>query len=162
MTSKSVVRIAGPDDYAECWRLMLASHRENGLFPMNGEKVDWFLRRFLFPDLIPPEDMGIRGVIGVIGEVGELEGMCGLVVADIWYTTEKHLADFLVYVDPEHRASEHGNAMIKWMKKQSDLIGIPLLSGVVSNKRTEAKCRMFRRAMPKIGEYFLYSNRTTH
>lgn len=141
---------------------MLQSHKENGLFAMNGEKVDWFLRRFLFPEAIPPEDTGIRGVIGVIGDTGELEALCGMAVSDIWYTTEKHLADFLVYVDPEHRASEHGTALVQWMKKQSDIIGLPLLSGVVSNKRTEAKCRMFRRMMPKIGEYFLYTSRTTH
>lgn len=160
MPCQSIVRIAGPQDYQECFRLFLQAHRENGLFILAPDKIQWYLTRFLRPDLIPEDDPGVRGIIGVIGEEGSLEAMCGICISDIWYTHEKHLADFLVFVDPEARASDHAQALVTWMKRQSDIIGLPLMSGVVATKRTEAKCRMYKRMMPKIGEYFLYSGVT--
>ena len=35
MTCPSIVRVATPDDYQECWRLFLQGHRENGLFTLS-------------------------------------------------------------------------------------------------------------------------------
>ncbi len=156
MASESKVRIAGVADYQEIWRMFLQSHNENGLFRLSPQKVEWLICRILAPQFIPPEDTGPRGVIGVIGKVGALEAICGICISDIWYTDEKHLSDFLVFVDPEFRKSDHATALVNWMKQQSDIIGLPFISGVVSNHRTEAKCRMYRRMMPKIGEYFFY------
>ena len=162
MACESIVRVADVRDRAEVWRLFLHSHQDNGLFSLAPEKVDVFLNRLLMPELIPDDDTGVRGVIGVIGPVGELEALCGICISDVWYTSEKHLADFLVFVDPANRASDHASALLHWMKLQSDLIGLPLLSGVVSSKRTEAKCRLFKRMFPKVGEYYLYSKQTSH
>lgn len=156
MPSNSVVRIAGPDDFQECFRLFLQAHKDNGLFILAPDKIQWFLHRFLNPNLIAEDDPGIRGIIGVIGPPGALEAVCGICISDLWYTHEKHLADFLVFVDPEARHSDHAQALLAWMKRQSDLIGLPLMSGVVSTKRTEAKCRLYKRTLPKIGEYYFY------
>ena len=103
MACESIVRVADGRDYQECWRLMLQSHKENGLFPLSPQKVDWYLRRFLFSEEIPPDDTGFRGVLGVIGSSESLEGLCGVCISDIWYTETKHLADFVLFVDPEHR-----------------------------------------------------------
>lgn len=160
MPCDSIVRIATIRDYQEALRLFLQSHKENGLFTLSPKKMQWFLNRFLMPETIHPEDTGIRGVIGVIGQEGSLEALCGLCISDLWYTEDKHLADFLVFVDPEFRASNHAKSLVNWMKKQSDIIGLPLMSGIVSTVRTEAKCRMFRRLIPKVGEYFLYNSQS--
>lgn len=156
MVSESVVRIAGPGDFQECFRLFLQAHKDNGLFILAPDKIQWFLQRFLMPHMIPEDDPGIRGIVGVIGEEGSLEAVCGICISDLWYTHEKHLADFLVFVDPESRSSTHAQALIAWMKKQADIIGLPLMSGIVSNKRTEAKCRLYKRSLPKVGEYYFY------
>lgn len=151
-----IVRAATMKDYQECLRLFLQSHQENGLFSLAPDKLHWMLSRFLMPEAIPEDDPGLRGIIGVIGKEGSLEALCGLCISDLWYSHEKHLADFLVFVDHEYRATNHAKTLIGWMKAQSDYIGLPLMSGVVANHRTEAKCRLFRRMSPKVGELFLY------
>ena len=39
---------------------------------------------------------------------------------------------------------------------QVEITQIPLMTGIISNIRTEAKCRLYRRMMPKIGEFFYF------
>lgn len=156
MTCPSIVRIAKPDDAQEVWRLFLQGHKENGLFSLAPEKVQWFMNRALFPHLIPANDTGPRGVIGVIGPVGALEGLVFVTIGEYWYSHQKHIEEFIVYVDPECRKSNHAHALIDWMKEQVEVTGLPLMTGVISNDRTEAKCRLYRRMLPKVGEFFLY------
>lgn len=154
MTSPSTVRLAVFADLSEVWRLFLQAHSENGLFKLSPEKVQWFLTRVLCPDLIPIGDNGPRGVIGVIGPIGSLEGIVFLTIGTYWYSNDMHLEEYLIYTDPKHRKSHHVQALIQWMKDQVESTGIPLLTGIVSNHRTEAKCRLYRRMLPKVGEFF--------
>ena len=156
MTCPSVVRVARPEDRQEIWRLFLQGHHENGQFTLAPEKVDWFINRALWPELIPPWDVGTRGVIGVIGDVGALEAVAFVTIGTFWYSHDKHLEEFLVYVDPEARRSFHARALIKWMKHQSEKTGLPLFTGVVSNARTEEKVNLYGRLLPKVGAFFLF------
>lgn len=157
MPCPSIVRIAGPADRQEIWRLFLQGHRENGQFSLAPEKVDYFLSRALHPDQVPAWDTGPRGVVGVIGSVGELEALVFVTIGTFWYSHERHLEEFIVYVDPECRRSYHARALISWMKQQSDRTGLPLLTGVVSNLRTQAKVDLYSRMLPKVGAFFLYT-----
>src|SRR4051812_23870001 len=101
MTCPSVVRIAQPADHTEVWRLFLQGYRENGMFTLAPEKVDFLIMRALHPDSIPPWDTGPRGAIGVIGNVGSLEGVALVMLDTYWYSHDRHLGEYLVYVDPE-------------------------------------------------------------
>ena len=157
MPAPSIVRAATPDDYQEIWRLFLQGHNENGLFSLSPFKVQWFMNRALFPQNIPVGDTGTRGVIGVIGPTKALEALVFVTIGEYWYSDDKHIEEFLVYVDPEYRKSDHADALIQWMKDQSEGTGLPLMTGIVSNHRTEAKCRLYRRALPKMGEFFYYA-----
>lgn len=156
MTTDSLVRSALPSDYTEIWRLFLQGHKENGLFSLAPDKVQWFMQRVLAPETISAGDLGPRGVIGVIGKVENLEALVFVTIGSYWYSHDKHLEEFIVYVDPEHRRSNHANALVQWMKDQVELTGLPLMTGIISNERTEAKCRLYRRMLPKVGEFFLY------
>lgn len=157
MPVQSVVRVGRPEDHQEIWRLFLQGHRENGLFSLAPDKVQWFLTRALAPQVIPPGDTGPRGVIGVIGPVGgSLEGVVFVLISEFWYSSDKHIEELLVYVDPECRKSGHAKALVNWMKEQSDNSGLNLVTGIISNERTEAKCRLYQRMLPKVGEFFLY------
>lgn len=156
MTVPSIVRIATPDDYQEIWRLFLQGHNENGIFSLSPFKVQWFMNRALFPQNIPAGDTGTRGVIGVIGPTKALEALVFVTIGEYWYSDDKHIEEFLVYVDPEYRKSDHADALLQWMKDQVAITGLPLMTGIVSNHRTEAKCRLYRRAFPKAGEFFFY------
>lgn len=155
MTSPSIVRAAKPDDHNEIWRLFLMVHNENGVFPLAPQKVDYFLQRALNPGLIPDGDVGVRGAIGVIGPVGALEGFVFVTIGCYWYTESKHVEEYAVFVDPEYRRSGHAQALVQWMKDQVETTRLPLVTGIMSNHRTEAKCRLYRRMLPKVGEFFL-------
>lgn len=157
MTCPSVVRTARPEDRQEIWRLFLQGHRENGQFSLAPEKVDWFVTRALQPDLVPQWDTGPRGAIGVIGDVGKLEALAFLTIGSFWYSHDRHLEEYIVYVDPECRRSYHARAMIAWMKQQSHSTGLQLLTGVISTTRTQAKVDLYGRMLPKIGAFFLYN-----
>lgn len=159
MTVPSVVRIAEPQDRDEVWRLFLQLHQENALFTLAPHKVDYMVQRCLFAAAIPPYDTGPRGVIGVIGAPGSLEALALVTIGEFWYTTDKHLEEYLVYVDQKHRKSHHARALIDWMKRQAELAGIPLLTGVISNERTKAKCKLYGRMLPKVGEFFFYKGK---
>ena len=154
MTCSSVVRLAHSGDAQEIWRLFLQGHKENGIFTLAPEKVQWFMNRVLYPHLIPPGDTGPRGAIGVIGPEGSLEGLVFVTIGEFWYSSQKHIEEFIVYVDPECRRSGHAVALVDWMKQQVELTGLPLMTGIISNERTEAKCRLYRRMLPKLGEFF--------
>lgn len=151
----SIVRIAGPEDKKEAWRLLMQAHSDNGLFPLAPQKVEWFLNRALYPHCISPDDTGTRGVIGVIGAQGALEGLVFVTIEEYWYSTEKYLNEMLVYVDPACRKSNHAKALIEWMREQVKVTGLPLMTGIVTNKRTEAKCRLYQRMLPKAGEFYV-------
>jgi len=161
MTCPSVVRIAKPEDHQEIWRLFLQGFRENAMFPLAPEKVDWFMNRALQPEMIPEWDNGIRGAIGVIGQVGALEALVFVVLGEYWYTRHKHIEEFIVFTDPECRKSRHVDALHEWMGQQVEQTNLPLITGIISNTRTEAKCRLYRRRFEKVGEFFFLGPKGT-
>lgn len=157
MSAPSVVRLAKSEDAQELWRMFLQVHNENALFKLSPQKVQWLMERTLNPEIIPAGDMGPRGVIGVIGPTGALEGFAFIIIGQYWYSEDHHLEELAVFTDPEHRKSQHAQALIQWMKDQVENTGLPLVTGIMSTHRTEAKCRLYRRMLPKIGEFFYLS-----
>lgn len=152
----SIVRSAKPEDRQEVWRLLLQGHRENGLFELSTDKVNWLLDRVLSPEKIAPNDIGPRGLIGVIGEPGKLEAIAFLLIGQFWYSSDPHLEELIVFVDPECRKSHHAQEIIAWMKRTSDVLDIPILTGIISKDRTAAKIRLYDRFLPRIGAFYLY------
>lgn len=156
MPQPSIVRKATPEDIQEIWRLFLQGHKENGIFTLAPEKVDFFLHRALYPDTIHPGDTGPRGQIGVIGSPGNLEAVVFLILGSFWYSHDIHLEELLVYVDPECRASDHAKSCINWMKRMADQLGVKLLTGIISRDRTASKIRLYDRHLPRVGAFYLY------
>src|SRR6266576_4095419 len=153
MSSPSIVRVAISDDFSEVFRLLMESYAENALFKLARTKVTWFVKRALNPESISPEDTGTRGISGVIGSIGDLDGLVFLTVGSFWYSNDFHLEEMMIFVDPRHRKSGHAKALVGWMKSQSDILRLPLITGILSTQRMEAKCRLYQRMLPKIGEF---------
>lgn len=156
MTSESIVRSAGPEDRAEIWRLLRLLHAENAMFSMSERKVNFYLDRLLHPENIDPSDSGPRGFIGVIGKPGQLEAGIMMTVGSIWYSEELNLDEHFNFVDPSHRASNHAKSLIKYAKHCVDEVGIRLVIGILSTKRTAAKVRLYEREMTAAGAFFIY------
>ena len=160
MTSPSIVRTATYEDKAEVWRLFRACHAENGLQPMSEKKVDYYIDRLLNPDNITLEDNGPRGVIGVIGGK-KLEGCIMLSFGTLWYSDEINMDEYLNFVDPDHRKSNHAITLISYAKHMVDQIRVAhkdfkLTIGVLSTKRTAAKVRLYERSLVPAGCFFVY------
>src|SRR3984885_11042218 len=143
MPSPSLVRSAKPSDKPEVWRLFRACWSENGMLPISERKVDHYIDRFLDPSSITASDDGPRGLIGVIGEE-KLEGAIMLGFGSPWYSDEITMDEYLNFVDPNHRASDHAKTLIAYAKYMVDQIrlthvNLKLIIGVLSTKRTAAK-----------------------
>lgn len=138
--------------------MFLAAHTENGMFTLAPDKVEFLLQRVLLPERIHPADQGPRGTIACIGTSRQLEAFCWILIGQFWYSNDYHLEELIMYVDPEFRHSDHSKAMIDWMKKMADDMEIPVLTGIMSNYRTDAKVRLYKRYLPPIGAFFLYPN----
>lgn len=156
MTSPSIVRPAVPGDEREIWRLLNLLHDENAMFSISPTKVQFYLDRLLRPHTIAPDDTGPRGFIGVIGPVDALEGCIMLTVGSVWYSEDWTLDEHLNFVDPVHRASNHAKALISFAKDCADKIGIRLVIGVLSTKRTAAKVRLYERLLTPAGAFFVH------
>jgi hypothetical protein len=128
---------------------------------MSEQKVNWILDRVLYSEKIPETDTGMRGYMGVIGPHDALEGFILMVIGSWWYSEDFHLEELANFVHPDHRKSNHAKTLLGWSKHMSDKVRIPLVVGIVSNIRTAAKVRLYRRVLPECGSYFLYKGTTT-
>lgn len=148
MNSPSIVRAATKEDKREIWRLFKLLHKENGLSPMSERKVDYHIERLLNPENIKADDNGPRGLIGVIGTPEHLEGVIMLAFGSQWYSDEITLDEYLNFVDPAHRASNHAKTLIKYAKYMVDQLRpmhptMRLIIGVLSTIQTTAKVRFY-------------------
>lgn len=123
-------------------------YSENAIFKIDDDKVRNFLRQGFNNE---------GALIGVIGEPDHIEGAIYLYIGEFWYSHEKHLEEFFNYVRPEHRKSKHAQKLIEFAKELSNAT-LPLVIGVLSNERTEAKVRLYERQLGKsCGAFFVFN-----
>lgn len=134
----------------DCLRVM---HEENGLFALAEDRVRDLIR-LAVDDRAP---LTKRPIIGVIGPPGDIEATICLMLTQLYYTDEFHLADLWNFIRKDCRKKMHIVALLKFAKECSDNVGVPLMSGVVSNTRTEAKVRLYQKHFgPCSGAFFVY------
>jgi hypothetical protein len=81
----------------------------------------------------------------------------------MWYSDNLVLEEKAIFIHPEYRSARGGRArrLCEFSKHAADTLNIPLIIGVLSNHRTEAKVRLYERQFGKpSGAFFLY-NATT-
>lgn len=144
------VRLASLADEMQIYNLCSLMHAEQPYHPLSWPKVTSMIRLAL------RRDGEARGIVGVIGEPHDLHAAIFLLIDPIWYSEDWHLLEFFNYVRPDHRRSTYAHDLINYAKQCADSLGLDLTLGVFSNIRTEAKCRLYRRMLPKMGEFFCY------
>lgn len=112
-------------------------------------------------------EMALRGVrqqgaaIGVIGAVGAPEAVICMQISQYWYSDFAHLEELFIYVRPEFRQSARAKCLIQYAKMCSDHMKLPLLVGILSQERTEAKIRLYKRQLGEpSGAYWLFNGKT--
>lgn len=148
------VRTATPEDEEGIMGLARLVNSENGVFKMDEDKV----RSLVVPSLYLQ-----GGIIGVIGPKDYLEGVVVLRISQYWYSNASFLEEMCVFVHPEYRAAKGGRArkLVEFAKKASEELEMPLMIGILSSSRTDAKTRLYERQFgPPAGAFFLYGAST--
>jgi hypothetical protein len=149
------VRIGTPEDVHKMMDLALAACDENGFVDPNPQKLLGEIWTAL-----NTED----GLIGIIDGGNEvLEGAVLLRIGTMWYSDTKVLEEKAIFIHPDYRKAKGARAkrLCEFSKVVADSLGIPLIIGVLSNNRTEAKVRLYERQFGKpSGAFFLYGAKT--
>lgn len=144
------VTFAQEGDEDALFHTLQLAEQENAFFPMAPAKVR---------DAIRQGTAKYRAGIGVVhGPEGEIIASVGLFWEQFWYSEQWWMVDRWNFVHPEHRRSAHAKNLIEWSKWFSDQLGLDLLMAVLSNERTEAKVRLYRRQMPYVGGFFYHQS----
>lgn len=155
MTEDLSVRVGDPTDLDNMMELALQACDENGFVNPNPVK----LLEQIYPAL-----MQDRGLVGIIGKPNEkIEGAVLLRISKMWYSDQDILEEKAIFIHPEYRSAKGGRArrLVEFSKEVSDYLKIPLIIGVLSNHRTEAKVRLYERQFGKAsGAFFLYNAQT--
>lgn len=149
------IRIGTPADLDGMMQIAMMATEENAFLDPNPAK----LAAEMWPAL--HQDHGIVGIIGAEG--GTIEGAVLLRIGSMWYSDTPVVEEKAIFIHPEYRSAKGGRAkrLCEFSKKVADTLGIPLIIGVLSNSRTEAKVRMYERQFGKpSGAFFLYGAKT--
>jgi hypothetical protein len=141
------IRIAGPEDYQEAFRIACLLHHENGQHSFSEPKVKEFIWHGC---------NRLNAMIGVIGPPANLKAMIYLQIQPIFYSDEFQLGEVFNYVRPDARKSDYAKRMIRFAKKCSEETGLCLLIGIISDHRLAAKSRLYDRELPKGGTFYNY------
>ena len=155
MSEEIHVRVATPGDFHAIMHLAAMVAEENGILSPDMELIA--------TDIWPAinHDHGLVGVIGNPGD--ELEGFVLLRIGNMWYSTAPIIEEKTVFVAPKYRSAKGGRArkLCEFSKQVADELGMPLLIGIVSNKRTKGKVEMYKRVFGEpAGAFFLYGATT--
>jgi GNAT superfamily N-acetyltransferase len=155
MSDELKIRMGTPEDIYGMMDLALMACEENGF--VNPDKTK------LMTELWQALNLNY-GMIGIIGkENGPIEGAILLRIGPMWYSHDMVVEEKAIFIHPDHRGAKEGRArrLVEFAKSAADELGIPLLIGVLSNKRTEGKIRLYERQLGKpTGAFFLYGAKT--
>ncbi len=148
MPTAPVVRLAVSEDAPSVYRMSKMLHEENGLASWCEDKIRGSIVA------------GKKAIIGVIGPKGDPVAMIHLRIGSMWYSNDIHLEDRGTFVHPEHRRTGYAKALLDFAKLAAADLKIPLLIGILSSERTEAKIRLCRRKLgPPSGAYFFWNGK---
>ncbi len=150
-----VVRTGTPADIDGVMNLILECHHENGFVNANRAKM----LNDVWAALTLQE-----GIVGIIGGLGTpMEGCVVLRTGKVDYSDDDVLNERMLFVGKDYRREKVGRAklLVEFAKTAADKLSLPLLIGVLSNHRTEAKVRLYERVLGKpAGAFFLYNAST--
>jgi hypothetical protein len=149
------VRIGTPDDVHPMMDLAMQACDENGFVDPNPQK--------LLAEIWTALNLE-NGIVGIIQDEGNrLEGAILLRIGSMWYSDASVLEERAIFIHPEYRSAKGGRArrLCEFSKRTADELDLPLVIGVLSDHRTEAKVRLYERQFGKpSGAFFLYNAKT--
>jgi N-acetylglutamate synthase-like GNAT family acetyltransferase len=148
------IRLATTADMDEIMRLAFMACEDNSFLNYNPQ----LLAKEIWPAL--NQDHGLFPVIGKPG--GAIEGFVLLRIGTMWYSNEYCLEEKCLWVHPDHRSARGGRArkLLEFTKTAADKLQLPLIIGILSDKRSEGKVKLYQRMFgDPAGAFFLYGAR---
>ena len=155
MSDTIKVRTGRPDDVDAMMEIALMACEENAVTRADPGK--------LLRDIWPALNLD-HGIVGIIGH-DPIEAAILLKTEPFWYAPDDApcLIERAIYVHPNYRVSPVGRARLlcEWAKDVSRTLELPLIIGILSSHRTEAKVRLYQRQFGEpAGVYYIFNGRT--
>ena len=148
ITRPPSVRVAIPSDENEIMRSMRAAFEEQPIFPLDEQRMR---------DRIRMCTQRKGGVVGVIDGPKGIEGYLIAVLSQYWYTDAWHLEELSNFVHPDYRRSTHAKDLISFAKWFAEQMSVPLIMGILSTQRLDAKIRLYQRQVKHVGAVFAFN-----
>jgi GNAT superfamily N-acetyltransferase len=155
VTELPTVQIGTPEDIHQLMALSAEACDENGFVV---PKTEMILEQIW---------SALNGDAGLVGKItgpdGTIEGAILLRITKLFYSDQPVLEEKGIFVHPDYRSAKVGRArmLCEFAKRAAESLNIPLLIGVLSNTRTEAKIRLYKRQFGEpAGVFFLYNAKT--
>lgn len=157
MGETASIRMAMPADVGQLLEHCRMHNAETGVyglsqqsFPFDDDEALATIGRGVMRDLM------IIAVIG--GEPGDqLEASVCLQISKVWWSKSWNLDELWTFVHPDFRRSRHAKDLQDYAKKCSKELTLPLVGGMIANKDTGQKLRLYQRAFGyPVGAYFVY------
>ena len=103
-----------------------------------------------------------KGIVGIVEEE-EIRAAALLRIDSLWYSDEVSIIERAIFVHPDHRSAKGGRARLlcEWVKKLQSSLDMPLIIGILSSERTEAKVKLYERQFGKhSGAYWIVGGTT--
>ena len=138
------IRVAGPDDFQEIFRICCLLHAEIARHPFNELKVRSIIWRGVNRD---------GAICAVIGRPDDIKAMLLMTIEEIYYSDESEIIERWNYVRPDCRKSTFAKQMIGFARRISRETGLIVGIGIDTNVKLEAKRRLYERSL-KLGGYW--------
>jgi hypothetical protein len=156
------VRLAQPSDYDQVLAMCKRLHLENALFSFSDRLVQALVRKGVMP---PADRVGWTDeegpnyvTLGVIGPPdGTIEAStCVLFTTQNYYSEDWHLVELWNFVDEPYRRSRNAHALLKWNNDLALAMNVPLITGIITNKKLANKVRLYRQIYGRpAGAFFI-------
>ena len=143
------VELATPDMAEEISSILDLAKDDGYIFELEPDCVREFIRKILNKE---------NGIIGIIRGNDQIEGIVGLSLDRFWFSKQWFLTDAFTFVHPKYRKSTRAKCLLAFAKKCAEEMNVPLVMGVTSNIRTEAKLRLYERQLSRAGTFFVHNS----
>ena len=105
-----------------------------------------------------------HGIVGII-EGKQIEAAILLRIEPFWYASDDQpcLIERAIFVHQDFRSAKGGRARLlcEWAKQAAETLEMPLIIGILSSLRTEAKVKLYERQFGNpAGAYWIWNGRT--
>ena len=149
------VRAGTPNDMDSMMAIAMAATEENGLNDPNPIK--------LLSEIWSSLNLH-HGIVGIIGEPDrQIEAAILLRAESLWYADTLSLVERAIFVHPDFRSAKGGRGarLVEFAIQAANTLELPLVIGILSSQRTEAKVRMYRRILGEpSGAYWIVGSKT--